>query len=417
MRLFQEELKRVIKLQSTIIIITIALALSVLMAIIPIMFVSADVETDTGSVKELNGINAIKYWKTIHTPSNGEVTIEKLKNALETYQECVARYGDPQSDSFPEEIRVARIAPITPLIMLVSEAYSKGYDRNSAESNRCRLEDIPIDDIDSFYEVCTNGVLNVGLSEGASEITIRKADTLYKKIKTPFVINCGFAHDAPLYFSLSIFILVMMSAIIGSQIFASDYESSSDHIIRCTKHGRELLATARMSAITVVCVFTYMVAIMLNLTIMNMSFGIETLRSSVQTLGNISVLLDMTILDLEKILVLGGLLSLVSTNMMSYYISSKCEKASASLVVSMIMVITPTILFAVVGNTWIGSMLPTSGVALTDADLLSQLTKYRFLEVGEMSFWNPQVTMFFAILWVPVLGTLAKKGYCKHQIK
>ena len=65
MRLLKVELKRIIKSRQAVILIIAGICLSALLAVIPVLFVSADVRDSNGSVQELNGLSAIRYWRDI----------------------------------------------------------------------------------------------------------------------------------------------------------------------------------------------------------------------------------------------------------------------------------------------------------------------------------------------------------------
>ena len=61
MRLFCLEVKRIMKSRRTIILLTAALLLAVIMAYLPISFESINRPGDNGSVVELNGMEAIQF--------------------------------------------------------------------------------------------------------------------------------------------------------------------------------------------------------------------------------------------------------------------------------------------------------------------------------------------------------------------
>ena len=56
MRMLKVELKRIIKSHNAVILIIIGVCLSVLLAVIPILFVSADIRDTNGNVQELNDL-------------------------------------------------------------------------------------------------------------------------------------------------------------------------------------------------------------------------------------------------------------------------------------------------------------------------------------------------------------------------
>ncbi len=108
MRMLKVELKRIMKSRLTIILMIVGICLSALLAVAPVFFVSANVYDSNGNVQELNGISAIRYWRNIKESSDGDVTPEKLKEALTTYQELVNQYGNPDSESFPRDFASSR---------------------------------------------------------------------------------------------------------------------------------------------------------------------------------------------------------------------------------------------------------------------------------------------------------------------
>lgn len=101
MRLFRLELKRILKSRRTLILLAIALLLSVAMAYPPISFEGINRPNEDGTVTELDGLAAIKYKQDLYKTSAGEVTPDRIKSALETYQSCVREYGPVEEEGFP----------------------------------------------------------------------------------------------------------------------------------------------------------------------------------------------------------------------------------------------------------------------------------------------------------------------------
>ena len=101
MRLFRLELKRILKSRRTLILLAIALLLSVAMAYLPISFEGINRPNEDGTVTELDGLAAIKYKQDLYKTSAGEVTPDRIKSALETYQSCVREYGPVEEEGFP----------------------------------------------------------------------------------------------------------------------------------------------------------------------------------------------------------------------------------------------------------------------------------------------------------------------------
>lgn len=108
MRLFRLEIKRILKSRRTLILLAIALLLSVAMAYLPISFEGINRPNEDGTVTELNGLAAIKYKQDLYKTSAGEVTPDRIKSALETYQSCVREYGPVEEEGFPLAVYIEK---------------------------------------------------------------------------------------------------------------------------------------------------------------------------------------------------------------------------------------------------------------------------------------------------------------------
>ena len=64
----------------------------------------------------LDGIAAIEYKRELYATVNGEVTPERVSDALETYQNLVNKYGPIEREFFPLLVNIEQIVPIRPLL-------------------------------------------------------------------------------------------------------------------------------------------------------------------------------------------------------------------------------------------------------------------------------------------------------------
>lgn len=411
MRMLKVELKRVIKARNTVILMIVGICLSALLAVAPVLFVSADVYDDNGKIQELNGVSAIRYWREIKAPSDGVVTPDKLKAALATYQVLVEKYGNPLGENFPKDVYIEKISPIYDLLRLIPVTYSDFVDGNLIPRG---LTDINPDELDSFYEECDTRLKNVIKVEREPESTSRKAVSLYSKVNRPFELYAGYTRDAFDYLCLSIMFLVIIGVVLSAPLFSENYESGADHILRCTKYGRGKLARTKVVANMLPSSLIYIAGIAVHLLISDLSFGPVTLKTSVQALYDTISLPNLNLFQLQIVLAVGGLLTLISANAFTYFLSAKLERAAAAICISLLAALAPLFIFAAAGTNWISSVLPAGGIGLTN-NLLMQLVDFRFLHLGFHSFWIPYVTMLFTLLWIPVSLILAVRSYCKHQ--
>ena len=161
MRLFRLELKRILKSRRTLILLAIALLLSVAMAYLPISFEGINRPNEDGTVTELDGLAAIKYKQDLYKTSAGEVTPDRIKSALETYQSCVREYGPVEEEGFPLAVYIEKIVPFRHLLMGLSEAFADPVTGIGAD-----LMDIDPNDIDgAYYEKCAEHLQDVMRNE------------------------------------------------------------------------------------------------------------------------------------------------------------------------------------------------------------------------------------------------------------
>ena len=161
MRLFRLELKRILKSRRTLILLAIALLLSVAMAYLPISFEGINRPNEDGTVTELDGLAAIKYKQDLYKTSAGEVTPDRIKSALETYQSCVREYGTVEEEGFPLAVFIEKIVPFRHLLMGLSEAFADPVTGIGAD-----LMDIDPNDIDgAYYEKCAEHLQDVMRNE------------------------------------------------------------------------------------------------------------------------------------------------------------------------------------------------------------------------------------------------------------
>ena len=82
MRLMKLELKRVLKTRSTLILLTLSLVLSLVMAYIPTTFSYVSYLDDNGNTIKLLGLDAVQYLKTLQSDTAGTVTPQKVRQAV-----------------------------------------------------------------------------------------------------------------------------------------------------------------------------------------------------------------------------------------------------------------------------------------------------------------------------------------------
>ena len=412
MRLFRLEVKRILKSRRTLILLSVAMLLSVLMAYLPISFEGINRPNEDGTVTELDGLAAIEYKRDLYATTQGEVTAEKVKQALITYQNCVNQYGPVDGEEFPLEVNIEKIVPIRPLLKGISEAFADPRTGIGAD-----WMDIDPNEVEQhYYEKCAEHLNDVMKNEQKNHLSAQqKASEKYAKVDKPFQLYAGMSKDAFDYIELYILILSILCVAIAAPIFSNEYQTGADSILRATKNGRTRLAVVKISASSTIFILTFALGIAVHLLILNMAFGTDCLKTSFQMLFSIINLSNINLGQLEIILALAGLLSMLASISCTLFLSAKCKDSLTALLVSLVIVLMPIFAYTSLGASWISCILPSAGIGLQN-NLLYQLANFNYLHIGGMSFWTPYIILVSAAIEVPVFLLLAVRSYCKHQV-
>lgn len=411
MRLFCLEVKRILKSRRTLILLAVALFLAVIMAYLPISFESINRPGENGTVIELNGLDAIQFKREYRQQIYGEATPEKVADALRTYQKYVQEYGT--ADDIPLDVYTENITAIRPLLDRLPEAFADPDTGIGAD-----LMEIDPDVVEqSLYEQFAshlNDIMNLEQEDhpSAKEFATEK----YSEVDKPFQLYPGLSRDAFDYIELYIFILSILCVAIAAPTFANEYQTGSDSIMRCTKNGRVKFAVTRILAAGCIFVVVFILGMVIHLSIINLAFGTECLKTSFQMLFSIINLPNINLGQLQVILVLAGLLSVLASISCTLFLSAKCRDSLSSLLISLAVMLLPTIIYTALGSSvWLSTILPSSGIGLQN-NFLYQLYGFNFLYVGDMSFWTPYIILISAAIEIPVFGFLAIRSYCKHRV-
>ena len=412
MRLYTQELKRILKSSRARVIILLAVLLPILLAFLATEFNDANYVDTNGDIIPLHGTAAMRFLKEASADGNGEATIERLKDALRTYQSLYEEYEtDPLESGFPLDVLWRDVQPIRALLRMITQTYS-------LPDGTIDLQTLSVDDLDSFYEDVENKLTAVMESdqELRRPAMIRMAQQIFHKVKTPFTISQGYTRDAFDYIEFTILFLVILSATLAAPAFSERYGSGEDSILRCTVFGRgKLVRTTVIAELTVVTAM-YFIGITLHLLISDMIFGVETLKESVQTLYTVYSLPNMSLLDLQIILALAGWLCCLTVTTMALCISARVTETSTAMVLSLIIVILPTLLYSIGGGaSWLLALLPSASVGLSN-NMLMSLVDLRFLMLGDTAFWYPIVLVCTSTVEFFLFGIITHIMYAKHQV-
>ena len=414
MRLMKLELKRVLKTRLTLILLTFSLVLSLVMAYIPTTFSYVSYLDDNGNTIKLLGLDAVQYLKTLQSDTAGEVTPQKVRQAVEDYQTCLTKYGVENTHDLPEGVYEAEILPYAPLLHGVREAFADP-DSGIAPS----LMDIDPEKIEDFYSACEARLDSLMKLEQRDHPRAQEAaKRLYNRVEMPYQLYPGYNTDAMDYQLLLSFLIVLFCTVIAAPIFTSDYQTGADDIYRCTKYGRVKFAVTKLLSALLICGTAFSLCAVVFLLVSNSLYGWECTKTSMQMLYSIVNLPNLNLGQLQWVCAGGYLLCLLATVSFTLFLSSRLRNVVASLAVALVCCILPVILYVALPSEigqWIYTILPAGGVAL-QTSFLYTLVDFAFWNMGNLAIWTPYVMLGAYCVEIPLFLCLAAYSYCTRKV-
>ena len=413
MRLMKLELKRVLKTRLTLILLSLSLVLSLVMAYIPTTFSYVSYLDDNGNTIKLLGLDAVQYLKTLQSDTAGEVTPQKVRQAVEDYQTCLTKYGVENTYDLPEGVYEAEILPYAPLLHGVREAFADP-DSGIAPS----LMDIDPEKIEDFYSACEARLDSLMKLEQRDHPRAQEAaKRLYNRVEMPYQLYPGYNTDAMDYQLLLSFLIVLFCTVIAAPIFTSDYQTGADDIYRCTKYGRVKFAVTKLLSALLICGTAFSLCAVVFLLVSNSLYGWECTKTSMQMLYSIVNLPNLNLGQLQWVCAGGYLLCLLATVSFTLFLSSRLRNVVASLSVSLVCCILPVILYVALPSEigqLIYTVLPAGGVAL-QTSFLYTLVDFAFWNMGNLAIWTPYVMLGAYCVEIPLFLCLAVYSYCTRK--
>ncbi len=421
MRVYQAELKRILKTRSVQILLIAAILVSALLAYFPATFLGYVYEDERGQEVTLNGRDALPIIKERQGQYQGKITQEKLAEALEQYQEFAAGYeGGLPNGIYDERVgTVDSFAHVYNISKLLSRMQEVNADPKTGIAPAA--EDLAKEQAENFYGQCRQHVRDlIYLENGHGEkvdAAVAQAEKLYARAETPFTYFPGIGANGVEYEGLCVLFLVLIGTVILAPLFAGDRQTQADQIMKCTKHGKRRLAACRiLSGLTIVTVM-YAVGITLFLVLMNTSFGWESLASSVQIVISAAIFLPVTMGELELIIAAGGYVTLLATMAFTLFLSGRMKSVFAAAVTSFIFLFLPTVCYMIFdGNVrnWICGILPSGGTGLMNSFTYAVMdTKFAF--AGNTAVWTPYLMMASAAAETLLFIPLTAAGWCRRR--
>ncbi|WP_368490563.1 ABC transporter permease subunit [Clostridium sp. BJN0013] len=408
MSIFYLELKRVLRTRSTWILLLAAILLTGIMAYFPISYVHYTYVNKNGKQVSISGIKAIEAQKGLMV--QGKITPDKIHKAVENYQEVTKKYGSIYSDNIPQDIYNEKILPVQYIIYRLESVYADPNTKAPADLSKISPEEAAA----NFYKKYTEQIKGRVLDP----VSQKKALSMYEKVDKPFKFIYGYgSSDAGSYLIMLIFLLVIICTFITAPIFSAEYQTGADSILRCTKYGKAKLSVYKVISAILICSITFAICISVFSIIENRVFGWDSLRTSLQSIGDI-YLPAVSVGETEIITAGAGMLTLIAVVSFTLFLSARCKNTANSIIISIVFCILPHILSSISGSNimnWIRMILPSGGTGLGNS-FGCELVGLTFLKLGSFSLWAPYVVIGAAIISIPLFVALTILSYCKHEL-
>lgn len=417
MRLIKVEIKRILKTRLTLILLSAALLLTLLMAYLPVTFPSSGCTyTDAqGNIVELEGLQGISYKKMLQADITGTVTPEKVRQAVETYQACLHKYGAETTYDLPDGVYDTEILPYAPLLHGIREIFANP-DTGLAPA----ISDIDPEKADNYYGLCDERIISLMKQEQKEHPAAQQAAIdLYSQVDKPYLFYLGYSTEAMEYQEFLAFLILLLCTVIAAPVFTSDYQTGADDIYRCTKYGRAEFAGMKILSSLIICSTVYCLSAAIYLLVSNSLYGWECTKTSMQILYSIISLPAMNIGQMQLFVAAAGLLCLLATISLTLFLSSKIKNMTVCLSSTLLFCILPIIIYMALPEhiaIWIYSILPAGALSL-QTGILYAAADFDFWNIGNIAIWLPHVMIGAYVIEIPLFAGLAVYSYAKYRIR
>ena len=406
MRLYYLEMKRLIRTKSVWILMIAMVVLAAVMAYVPVTFIRA-YKTDAGNVQAVTGVQAVKISKETRKDMEGEVTEEKIRQAIRVLNEMYQEYGSSFMEEVPADVYAEKIYPIMPVLNVIEQVLvPDGKNLYNMEAF-----DVKEEDAATIYEKYREEIQ--GLSQNPE--LVKEMQKISGSVKTPFTYESGMTLETVDYYTIYLFLLMFAFIVIASPVYAAEYLTGADDVIRCTKNGRVRIAVTKILVTFTLAVATFVASSLTFVAVLYILYGGSGFGTSIQ-MGYVFYLPALTIGSMLKLQIAGGVLFTLATVSFVLFLSSKCKNVQTALISAFGIAILPMILNMAGNNNVLNIMrciLPTGGFGLING-LQSELMARNFALVAGHYIWLPYILLVAAAVAVPVFVGLTIVSYCRR---
>lgn len=412
-RLYKEELKRILRTKSSLLFLAAAVALSVLMAYMPVTFVRYTYE-ENGQEYTIKGREALAIRKELQTPHAGEVTPDKMAEGLKAYQKNLEIYGDFYGD-FPRNVHNKEIFPWSPLVSRLHEVMADS-DTGLAPD----YTEITEQDALNFYERCRIRVADLmKLEQKNNPQAQQTAIRMYDKVSSPFYYYPGYDNNMYEYEGMYLFLLMFLCVMTTAPAFCSEYQTGADDILRSTRHGRRKLAYIKILSAMTICIAVFALCMTIFMVISNSLFGWESRQTSMQILFSASTLLGLNIGQLQNLVMLGGFIALLSCVSFILFVSSSSKNTTIATGLTIAFCLFPSVFYMMIGGNiaaYLRVLLPSGALGGTNSFSYALTHYFEFLKIGPVTVWTPWLLMIVPAIEIPLFLWLTVRTYCRRSL-
>ena len=406
MRLYYLEMKRLIRTKSVWILMIAMVVLAAVMAYVPVTFIRA-YKTDAGNVQAVTGVQAVKISKETRKDMEGDVTEEKIRQAIRVLNEMYQEYGSSFMEEVPADVYAEKIYPIMPVLNVIEQVLvPDGKNLYNMEAF-----DVKEEDAATIYEKYREEIQ--GLSQNPE--LVKEMQKISGSVKTPFTYESGMTLETVDYYTIYLFLVMFAFIVIASPVYAAEYQTGADDVIRCTKNGRVRIAVTKILVTFTLAVATFVASSLTFVAVLYILYGGSGFGTSIQ-MGYVFYLPALTIGSMLKLQIAGGVLFTLATVSFVLFLSSKCKNVQTALISAFGIAILPMILNMAGNNNVLNIMrciLPTGGFGLING-LQSELMARNFALVAGHYIWLPYILLVAAAVAVPVFVGLTIVSYCRR---
>lgn len=410
MRIYLNEVKRILSIKTNKIIILLSLLLAVLFSIAPINFTKITYK-EGDQVRNIKGKQAIEYIKKAKEPYSGNMTEDLIYNSTKKYREVLKRYNVTDRSELKPEINTKELMPMEHISKKVNEVFTDAQSNNFSP-----VLSMDINDNKNFYNKVfdyLNMVIKSEYPNKAQNQIMEKSEKALNKIKTPYEYYGYYNTNANDYRGFYNTIIILLMVVVAAPIFSSDSENDLDYIFKTTKYGRRKFAIYKILAILTISVLTLLLGNFIQGSILDYAFGTEYKKTSVQMMFSALSLHNWNFGQFNKYMLICNSIILISTILATLIISVLSKRKAESITKSIILSVFPAIISPVAMISAINYVFPSSGIGLINS-LQNQIADFNFVNVFGNWMSSSNLIMISAVIYVIVLPSLIVIMYSKQ---